>query len=242
LEPIFVSKLARALENAGLIQRAEHLDDPRAVQLHLTQRGTEVVQRAIGVVMALQEELTAPIGGTTGQTNRELVRTLQILLGNQNRSESVTSPAPATLSGQDVGEAEGALSALLSQTLDRTNSDINRTEFITLRVLALRGAVRPPATLHDFLASQPQMGIDRSQVAELLHSLEARGLISGSDPAGPGPVQLTAHGAVLYARLSDAVGMITQRLYADLDPGDLSTAHRVLVNLTERARRLRADL
>ncbi len=33
-------------------------------------------------------------------------------------------PAPATLTGQDVGEAEGALTALLNQVL--SNTDITR--------------------------------------------------------------------------------------------------------------------
>src|SRR5918912_2258724 len=46
LEPIFVSKLARALEQAGLIERAEHPADTRAVQLRLTDQGTAVAERA----------------------------------------------------------------------------------------------------------------------------------------------------------------------------------------------------
>src|SRR5918912_4378459 len=47
LEPIFVSKLARALEGAGLIERSQHPADPRAVQLQLTDAGAGVAQRAI---------------------------------------------------------------------------------------------------------------------------------------------------------------------------------------------------
>jgi hypothetical protein len=48
-------------------------------------------------------------------------------------------PAPATLTGQDVGEAEGALTALLNQVLTGSNAGITRIQYITLRVLALRG-------------------------------------------------------------------------------------------------------
>jgi hypothetical protein len=59
-------------------------------------------------------------------------------------------PAPATLTGQDVGEAEGALTALLNQVL--SNTDITRTQYITLRVLTLRGPGPSPAELHDYLA------------------------------------------------------------------------------------------
>jgi DNA-binding MarR family transcriptional regulator len=151
-------------------------------------------------------------------------------------------PAPATLTGQDVGEAEGALTALLNRVL--SNTDITRTQYITLRVLALRvlalrGPAPLPAELHDYLASQPQLGLDRSQIAELLCGLEAKGLVAGSAADGPGPTQLTAEGAALHARLVEAVGAVTRRVYADLDPDDLATTHRVLVEVTERARRLR---
>jgi DNA-binding MarR family transcriptional regulator len=237
LEPIFVSKLARALEEAGLIQRTRHPADPRAVQLRLTDHGTDTAQRAIAIVHAFQEEFTAPIGGTQSQRNRDLVRTLQTLLGTEHRSDPMAQPA--TLTGQDVGEAEGALTALLNRVLTGTNSGITRTQYLALRVLALRGPFPSPAALHDYLASQPQVGLDRTQVAELSRGLEAQGLVTGSAPDGPGPIQLTTEGAALNARLADAVAALTERLYADLDPDDLATAHRVLVEITQRANRLR---
>ncbi len=41
-----------------------------------------------------------------------------------NHTRSDPMPAPATLTGQDVGEAEGALTALLNQVL--SNTDITR--------------------------------------------------------------------------------------------------------------------
>jgi DNA-binding MarR family transcriptional regulator len=81
LEPLYVSKLARALEQSGLLARTEHPADPRAVQLTLTEHGTDVARSAMTIVHTLQEELTAPIGGTAGQRNRELVNTLKALLG-----------------------------------------------------------------------------------------------------------------------------------------------------------------
>src|SRR5262249_46240836 len=98
------------------------------------------------------------------------------------RPRSGPMPAPATLTGQDVGEAEGALSALLNQVL--SNTDITRNQYITLRVLALRGPAPSPAELHDYLASQPQLGLDRSQIAGLLLDLEAKGLVAGSAADG----------------------------------------------------------
>jgi DNA-binding MarR family transcriptional regulator len=239
LEPIFVSKLARALQQAGLIERTKHPADSRAVQLRLTDDGTDVAQRAIAIVHAFQEEFTAPIGGTQSQRNRDLVRTLQTLLGIEDRSDPM--PQPTTLTGQDVGEAEGALTALLNQILAGTNTGITRTQYIALRVLALRGPAPSPGALHDYLAGQPQVGLDLPQVAELFRDLEARGLVTGSAPDGPGPTQLTPEGAALNAKLADAVAARTQRLYADLDPDDLAIAHRVLAEVTERANRLRDE-
>src|SRR4051794_40361751 len=58
LEPIFVSKLVRALERAGLLARTVHPADPRAVQLALTEDGVATARRAIAIVRDLQEELT----------------------------------------------------------------------------------------------------------------------------------------------------------------------------------------
>ena len=80
LEPMFVSKLVRALERQDLVTRTAHPGDTRAVQLGLTADGTDVARRAIAVVRGLQDELTASIGGTTGPQNRELVRILRTLL------------------------------------------------------------------------------------------------------------------------------------------------------------------
>jgi DNA-binding MarR family transcriptional regulator len=80
LEPVYVSKLARALEQAGLLTRAEHPRDPRAVQLALTPVGTERVEQAVAVVQKLLNELTAPIGGVHSEQNREFVRMLGALL------------------------------------------------------------------------------------------------------------------------------------------------------------------
>lgn len=80
LEPIYVSKLVRALERAGLVERTPDPHDTRAVRLALTPGGREVTSRAIAVVRELLEQLTAPIGGTAGERSRDLADTLQALL------------------------------------------------------------------------------------------------------------------------------------------------------------------
>ena len=241
LEPIYVSKLARALEQAALLVRTEHPADPRAVQLRLTDRGTETALRAIAVVHALQEELSAPIGGTRSRRNRELMETLRTLLGIQPAADtdengSETMPQTPTLTGQDIAEAQGAVRALLDRVLADTGTTSN--EYVALRVLAVRGPAASPAAFHEFLAGQRQLELDLPAVADLLGRLEVRGLISGSSADGAGPTQLTAEGAALHAGLADAVAAVTRQLYADFDPDDLATAHRVLAGVIERAERL----
>jgi DNA-binding MarR family transcriptional regulator len=86
LEPIYVSKLARALEASGLLTRDEHPTDPRAWSLRLTAKGISTAVRAVEVVRKLLDELTAPIGGINGERNRALVQTLRTLLDDRGSS------------------------------------------------------------------------------------------------------------------------------------------------------------
>ncbi|MFJ9115188.1 MarR family winged helix-turn-helix transcriptional regulator [Streptomyces sp. NPDC102394] len=80
LEALYVSKLARGLESAGLLERTRDPRDPRAVQLALTERGQEVTRRAIQVVQGLLEQLLAPLGGLDAPRAREFTRDLATLL------------------------------------------------------------------------------------------------------------------------------------------------------------------
>jgi DNA-binding MarR family transcriptional regulator len=163
---------------------------------------------------------------------------LQTLLADENRSEAVTQTP--SLSGQDIGEAQGAVRALLDDTLAKT--DISSDEYIVLRVLAVRGAAESPTALRDFLAGQRQLGLDHAGVTELLQGLQTRGLITGFEPEGPGPTRLTEPGSARYAGLADMVAQVTRRLYGDIDQEDLATAHRVLREVVDRAGRLREEL
>jgi len=80
LEPLYVSKLARALEAAGLVERTADPADSRAVQLALTDAGTEVTGRAVHVVRRLLDQLLAPLGGLDGRRTAAFVRELTLLL------------------------------------------------------------------------------------------------------------------------------------------------------------------
>ncbi|MFD7708690.1 MarR family winged helix-turn-helix transcriptional regulator [Streptomyces sp. NPDC059786] len=80
LEALYVSKLARALETAGIVDRTRDPADPRAVQLSLTEEGREVTRRAIRVVQGLLEQLLDPLGGLNGERTKSLSRDLALLL------------------------------------------------------------------------------------------------------------------------------------------------------------------
>jgi DNA-binding MarR family transcriptional regulator len=80
LEPLYVSKLARTLERAGLITREEDPNDTRAVQLSLTPEGRDVTRRAIKIIQQLLEQLLEPLGGQHGRRTEAFARDLMILL------------------------------------------------------------------------------------------------------------------------------------------------------------------
>jgi len=136
------------------------------------------------------------------------------------------------LTGQDIAEAQGAVTRLLERALEPTG--VSRHEYVALRVLVVRGP-RAPRELHAFLASQPQLGLSAEAVAELLAGLEAGGYAAGTAQDSPGPARATPEGTALLARLNEAAAPAIRALYAGLDPEDLAVAHRVLVGVTERA-------
>jgi DNA-binding MarR family transcriptional regulator len=80
LDPIYVSKLARALEDGGMIDRLPDPDDSRAFQLSLTARGVEVIDQAIGIVADLLEQVTTPLGGATSKRTLAMMRDLRTLI------------------------------------------------------------------------------------------------------------------------------------------------------------------
>jgi DNA-binding MarR family transcriptional regulator len=84
LEPLHVSKVVRALEGEGLVERSENPADSRAFLLTPTTQGTKVVLEAIAIVGALLDELTAPLGGRKGKQTRALTDVLETLLAVPN--------------------------------------------------------------------------------------------------------------------------------------------------------------
>ncbi|MFD0022988.1 MarR family winged helix-turn-helix transcriptional regulator [Streptomyces sp. NPDC058382] len=80
LEPLYISKLARGLETAGLVERAPDPSDTRAVQLSLTDEGRAVTGRAVQVVHRLLDGMLAPLGGLSGPDAAAFTDTLTALL------------------------------------------------------------------------------------------------------------------------------------------------------------------
>ncbi|WP_042421155.1 MarR family winged helix-turn-helix transcriptional regulator [Streptacidiphilus anmyonensis] len=80
LEPLYVSKLARALESAGLVTRTPHPTDTRAVRLSLSDHGRETTECAVTVVHDLLAQQFAPLGGLDSPRTSAFVRELTALL------------------------------------------------------------------------------------------------------------------------------------------------------------------
>lgn len=88
LDPIYVSKLARTLADQGFLRRTTDPHDSRAVRLLITDRGTEVIDPAIAIVRALQDDLLAPLGGVGSPATAEFTRTLALLLDRPREDPS----------------------------------------------------------------------------------------------------------------------------------------------------------
>ncbi|GAA1400166.1 MarR family transcriptional regulator [Kitasatospora putterlickiae] len=80
LEPLYVSKLARTLEAAGLLARTRDPHDPRAMRLALTEQGLDVTRRAIVVIQRLLDQLLEPLGGQDSPRTRQFKDDLAALL------------------------------------------------------------------------------------------------------------------------------------------------------------------
>lgn len=97
LEPMYVSKLVRSLESAGLLRRDRDPTDPRVLRVALTARGKQVTEAAAGIADGLLEELLAPLGGAGSARSRELNQVLGVLAGHA---------AAVNRTGKTAGEKE----------------------------------------------------------------------------------------------------------------------------------------
>lgn len=80
LETMYVSKLVRALERAGMVERAPNPVDTRAVVLKVTPHGVQTVRAARAKVVQLEEHRLGPLGGRSSTESTSLRKALEVLL------------------------------------------------------------------------------------------------------------------------------------------------------------------
>jgi hypothetical protein len=129
------------------------------------------------------------------------------------------------VNGQVIGEAERSLRPLMERVLDETGTTFST--WVALNSIAAGGGTAPEAELGRFLGQ----ALDEPG-PELLDRLRTGGLVE----TAAGDVILTPAGRALHGRVREAVGAVTARLVAGLDPDDLVTTRRVLEEMTRRAR------
>ena len=230
LEPLYVSKLARTLDQAGLINRVPNPADTRAVQLSLTDRGKEVTSRAITIVQQLMDHLLQPLGGLNGQQTAEFSRELAVLLDVPHCAPAkelmmTDSPAPM-LNPQITGKAERALGAILDRLLARTG-----TSFPQWTILAVTAAKGGSAGRDQLVAAIADGKIPESAVLTAISELTAAQLLeTGLEQQ----IQFTEAGRARHRQIQTAIEEITSRIF-DFPADDLATAGRVLTTVASRA-------
>jgi hypothetical protein len=144
----------------------------------------------------------------------------------------MTGTATPTLNGQDIGQAESAVRAVLTGLLARTGTQFHG--WVILNLLGRGDGGLGEDELTGRLGHGLKIGADavRAAAAELAW----QGLISREPRAAGGMrVVLTAAGAARLGEIQGGISEITARLYGGLPEADLATAHRVLATVTERA-------
>ena len=227
LEPLYVSKLMRALEYAGYVERSDDPKDARAVQLALTPLGRQVTATAISRVMGIQDRLMASLGGVRSQRAHDFVDAARILLTENTSHGSEDMTAPQAVMAQQIGRAENALRAVLNQVLAESGMDY--ISWVTLNLLATSGPSTDPEQCVSRVVNALKIPVE--QVRATVEALMRQGLFE----ANRGGLALTGDGQGLYLRLRDGVAKITERLYDSISASDLQTAQRVLEIITERA-------
>ena len=80
LEAMHVSKVVRALERDGLVERGESASDPRAFRLTLTEHGVDVLMQAIGMVRQQEARRLKALGEPVEEQAAQLSAMLRTLL------------------------------------------------------------------------------------------------------------------------------------------------------------------
>ncbi|GHT08268.1 MarR family transcriptional regulator [Bacteroidia bacterium] len=77
IDPMTTSTVLRTLQQKGLIRRTEHSTDTRAKKIDITEKGKEIIKKAIVTVETADKEFFALLGGTTDRFNETLVALIE---------------------------------------------------------------------------------------------------------------------------------------------------------------------
>jgi DNA-binding MarR family transcriptional regulator len=135
-------------------------------------------------------------------------------------------PEAPPLTGQQIGETENAIRAVLDALLAETSTTFH--QWVALRVLAATDS----GLERDQLVARMTSGlkVEPAAVLTALGLLEAEELVTDAEI-----VALTDAGRARHRRIQNGVDRITRQLYGDLPVDDLMTTRRVLAIVTERA-------
>ena len=139
------------------------------------------------------------------------------------------------LSGQDIGQAQRATSAVFDVVLAEHGTTFDR--WVVLNALA--GGAFPPERARLVPGLAGALATGPAAVEATLDQAEAAGLARivsapGGDP-GAVRVELTAAGRAQHGTLRSAIDSVADELYSGIPEADLTAAHRVLVEVTWRA-------
>ena len=139
-------------------------------------------------------------------------------------------PSPSTFGTQLIGQTEKALNAILDQQLAGTG--LTEPQWVTLTIAVMSGGTMAPDQLQSRVASALQIG--RAEARARIEELAVTQLLELSKDDSS-PVGVTDAGNRLHGRIRSNIAEITQRLWGDLPPDDLTAAARVLGTVLERA-------
>jgi DNA-binding MarR family transcriptional regulator len=131
-----------------------------------------------------------------------------------------------TFSTQLIGQTEKTLNAILGRLLADTGLDEPR--WVTLTVAVMSGGSADREAFASQIAGSVHITEDEARAR--IDELTSAGLLEEGSP-----IRVTDAGKRLQARIRSAVVEITDRLWGDLPPDDLTAASRVLTTVLERA-------
>ena len=130
---------------------------------------------------------------------------------------------------RDIGQAERAMGALLEPLLDEAG--LSFPEWTVLVYLDAGGPLAP-----DELVRRQLNGRVAPEAAarDAVEGLLSRGLLAPVNGEGP-PLAPTTAGEAVYGPVRRTVDRITDGLYGDLPPADLTATRRTLAEVVRRA-------